>query len=225
MILNLKKPRGLTSHDVVARVRRIFGEKKVGHGGTLDPLAEGVLIIGVGRESTKKLHTLLKETDKEYVATIELGKTSTTDDAEGEITETGASIKDLSQTQIETALQSFRGKLKQTPPSHSAVKVGGTPSYKLAREGRAQPLQPREIEIKDIELIGFSLPAIKIRTIVSSGTYIRSLARDIGETLGVGGYLQGLIRTRVGDFKLEDGLTLEELSITCKKFNNYSNEA
>lgn len=219
MILNILKPKGITSHDVVYKVRKITGEKKVGHGGTLDPQASGVLIVGVGKESTKKLQEVLKGTDKEYEAVVELGKTSSTDDSEGEIKTTQEDLSNIDEKQILETLRSFKGEIEQTPPQHSALKIEGTPAYKLARKGEKVDLAPRKVDIKEIELIELNLPYIKIRTLVSSGTYIRSLARDIGEKLSAGAYLKELVRTSVGEFKLEDALSLEELSITCKKFN------
>jgi len=219
MILNILKPKGMTSHDVVNRVRRIFDEKKVGHGGTLDPLASGVLILGVGRDSTRKLQEVLKGTDKEYEAVLELGKTSTTDDAEGEISVVMDDLSSIDQKKIQKALKSFEGEIEQTPPIYSALKIKGTPAYKLAREGKEVELKPRKVHIKEIEVLDFKSPYLKIRALVSSGTYIRSLARDIGKKLDTGAYLKELTRTRVGDFELKDSLTLEELSITCKKFN------
>jgi len=212
MILNLIKPRGLTSHDVVNRVRKITKERRVGHGGTLDPLAEGVLIIGVGRESTKKLEEVLKGVDKEYEALIEFGKTSTTDDSEGKLTDTGASMELLTRDRLISALSSFEGESEQTPPAYSAVKILGKPAYKLARGGKKPILKARTVTIKEAELLLFEPPVVKIKFIVSSGTYIRSLARDLGEKLGVGAYLKELIRTRVGNYKIKDGTDLADLA-------------
>ncbi|MDZ4231169.1 MAG: tRNA pseudouridine(55) synthase TruB [Patescibacteria group bacterium] len=215
MILNLRKPKGMTSHDVVDRVRKITGERRVGHGGTLDPLAEGVLIVGVGRESTKKLESILKDTDKEYEATIVFGKTSTTDDSEGVITATGTKGS-LSKIKVLLALKRFTGTIEQTPPAYSAVKISGKPAYKLAREGKRVELKKRKVTIKEARLISFDPrpPVAKVQFIVSSGTYIRSLARDLGRYLKVGGYLKELTRTRVGNFKIEDSLSLDELART-----------
>ncbi|MDP2650484.1 MAG: tRNA pseudouridine(55) synthase TruB, partial [bacterium] len=210
---NLRKPSGITSHDAVNKIRSLTGEARVGHGGTLDPFAEGVLIIGVGRESTKKLHQILKGTDKEYVATLELGKTSTTGDPEGEIKNTASDeeIKSLTDEKIKKTLQDFTGEIEQTPPSYSALKIKGTPAYKLARRGQTPDLPKRTVTIKELELLEFNPPLVKIRAVVSSGTYIRSLAGDLGSALKVGAYLEKLVRTRVGEFKIEDSKTLEEL--------------
>ena len=214
MLINLRKLPGITSHDAVNKIRSLTGEARVGHGGTLDPFAEGVLIIGVGRESTKKLHQILKGTDKEYVATLRLGQVSTTCDPEGEIENTAGDeeIKSLTDEKIKKALQDFTGEIEQTPPVYSALKIKGTPAYKLARRGQTPDLPKRTVTIKELELLEFNPPLVKIRTVVSSGTYIRTLAEDIGKTLGVGAYLKELVRTRVGKFRIEESKTLEELN-------------
>ncbi len=212
MILNLRKPKGLTSHDVVNRVRHITGEKRVGHGGTLDPLAEGVLIVAVGRDSTKKLEGILKDTDKEYEAVIEFGKTSTTDDSEGILTPSKGGAKPLDRNKLLLALKRFTGTIEQIPPAHSAVKISGKPAYKMARKGEQLTLKKRTVTINQAKLISFDPPLAKIGFSVSSGTYIRSLARDLGKYLGIGAYLKELKRTRVGNFTLKDSITLEELA-------------
>lgn len=213
MIIGIKKPKGMTSHDVVDEVRKITGEKRVGHGGTLDPFAEGVLVVGISRESTKKLQEILKNTDKEYVARAELGKTSTTGDPEGEIMETAdiSKIKKIGEGEIEKVLERFRGEIEQTPPSHSAIKIGGIPAYKKARKGEKVELKKRKVLIKGLELAEFDPPTLTIKATVSSGTYIRSLVEDIGEALGTGAYTKELTRTRVGEFRLENSKTLDEL--------------
>ena len=211
MILNLIKPSGISSHSLVNRVRKITGERRVGHGGTLDPMASGVLIVGVGRESTKQLQDILKNTQKEYLATIELGKVSDTDDAEGDISPSG-DVSKLNVRSINKALFAFVGEQMQTPPNYSAIKIRGTPAYKLARGGKSFVLKKRPINIYKLELIGFKPPLIIVKATVSSGTYIRSLARDMGNALGVGGYLKSLTRIRVGNFVIENGLTLDALA-------------
>ena len=223
MMFNLHKPSGPTSHDIVQRVRRITGERKVGHGGTLDPLAEGVLVIGVGRDSTKKLHELLKEAEKEYVATIELGKVSSTDDSEGLLQITGDAMV-ITKQQIESAINQFTGQIQQTPPRYSAIKIRGIPAYKLARKNADMDLGQRTVEIKKMDLIKFNPPFLTIKVTVSPGTYIRSLARDIGAYLGVGGYLKELTRTRVGDFNLDESISLEQLAKQFKMSNTNVNE-
>ena len=213
MITSVVKPRGITSHDVVNEIRKITGERRVGHGGTLDPFAEGVLVIAISRESTKKLGGILEGTDKEYLATIELGKTSSTGDPEGKIQETtrSSALRKITESDVENILNRFRGQVTQTPPVYSAVKIKGIPAYKRARAGEKITLKKRNIFVKELELIKFDPPLVKLRAVVSSGTYIRSLAEDIGKALGVGAYTKELIRTRVGSFLLEDSKTLQEL--------------
>ena len=224
MILSLIKPAGISSHAVVNQVRRITGEKKVGHGGTLDPLAKGVLIVGVGRESTKKLQQYSKNTDKEYLATIELGKNSSTDDSEGQLITVGDPTN-VSRDTIEKVLKKFTGKIKQRPPKYSAIKIKGSPAYKLARKGNIFALPKRSVEIKSLDLIEFEPPFMKIAVTVSSGTYIRSLARDIGVKLKVGGYLKDLTRTRVGSFTLEQSTSIEDFAKKYKMGDTIENEA
>ncbi|HEY4498344.1 MAG TPA: tRNA pseudouridine(55) synthase TruB, partial [Candidatus Paceibacterota bacterium] len=183
MILNIKKPKGISSHGVVGRIRKITGEKRVGHGGTLDPFAEGVLVIGVGRESTRKLGEILKGTDKEYLATIELGRTSTTGDSEGELHAVvdEETVSEIKREEIEQTLAKFRGEIEQTPPLYSALKIQGQPAYRLARAGKNFVLPKRKVKIKELEILGFAPPLLKLKIAVSSGTYIRSLAEDIGK--------------------------------------------
>tara|TARA_Y100000310_G_scaffold317372_1_gene370191 strand:+ start:747 stop:1367 length:621 start_codon:yes stop_codon:yes gene_type:complete len=205
----------MTSHDVVDEVRRITGQKRVGHAGTLDPFATGVLVVGVGRESTKELGKITKDTAKEYVATLELGKTSTTGDPEGTIKST-KNLTKLSYPHlnlIKDTLKSFKGEIMQAPPSYSAIKIKGVPAYKLARKGKAVELPKRKVQIHEIKVLKYSSPFLKIKIICSAGTYIRSLAKDIGETLEVGAYLTDLERTRVGDFKIEKSISLTKLRI------------
>ncbi|MEX2411392.1 MAG: tRNA pseudouridine(55) synthase TruB [Candidatus Paceibacterota bacterium] len=222
MLLNIYKPPGITSFDVVKKVRNITKVKKVGHGGTLDPFAEGVLIIGVGRESTKKLGNISQNTKKEYIATLELGKTSTTGDPEGEIRASSGDINlrfrppeeesSPKHQNISKVLNSFLGKTTQTPSKYSAIKINGKRAYKLAREGKDFKMPEREIEIYEIELLNYKYPKLEIRVLCSSGTYIRTLAEDIGKKLNTGAYLTKLIRTKVGEHKVEDSTKLEDLS-------------
>lgn len=209
-IFNLHKPKGPTSFNIVAQVRKITGVKKVGHAGTLDPLASGVLVIGVTREGTKQMHTLVKE-GKEYIATIKLGQTSTTDDEEGEKTIVASSeeIKNVTKENVESILPKFTGDIEQIPPLYSAIKVKGKSAYKYAREGKELELAPRQVKINEIEILTYEPPVLKLRVATGSGVYIRSLARDIGEELKIGAYLADLVRTRVGDFVLEDSMTIE----------------
>jgi tRNA pseudouridine55 synthase len=233
------KPSGITSHDVVDKVRAFTGERRVGHGGTLDPLAEGVLVIAVGRKNTKQLDKYVKG-DKEYVSTLKLGEVSETDDSEGPIhTYKNSSGKKLSSNEVQPQLASekaiiipsrhdiekclthFTGKIMQTPPIYSAIKVGGKPAYKYARQARKQggtlyqggTLKPRAVEIRKIEIISYEYPALELKIECGSGVYIRSLARDLGNELKTGAYLTKLVRTRVGEFKIDDCLKIEELKI------------
>ncbi|OGY46164.1 MAG: tRNA pseudouridine(55) synthase TruB [Candidatus Buchananbacteria bacterium RIFCSPHIGHO2_02_FULL_38_8] len=206
-IFPVYKPKGPTSNDIVVKIKKITGIKKVGHAGTLDPLASGVLVIGVGREATKKLDSIV-EKEKEYIAKIKLGETSSTDDEEGE-----KSIKqkiNKTKKQIERVTSQFVGSIKQVPPKFSAIKVSGQEAYKLARQGKALKLGPRDVEIKEIEIINYQWPYLALRVVTGPGVYIRSLARDIGEKLKTGGYLVDLERTRVGDFTKEKSMTIDE---------------
>lgn len=204
------KLKGITSNDAVQKARSIVGRSvKVGHAGTLDPLAQGVLVIAVGREATKKISEVVKK-EKEYVAEITLGYESVTDDAEGEKTAVSFSEKPNLE-QIKKILPEFTGTIKQTPPIYSAIKVFGREAYKYARKGQAVEMESRDAEIKNIEILEYTWPILKIKVITGPGVYIRSLARDIGRKLGVGGYLSFLERTRVGDFKKEDAVLMEKL--------------
>lgn len=212
MLLNIYKPKGITSHDVVDKVRRITKERRVGHSGTLDPFAEGVLVVAVSRESTKQLQKLLKS-DKEYIALIELGKESTTGDPEGKITIIKEKIN-ISKKDIEKVLPKFTGEIEQTPPIYSAIKIKGVPSYKLARKGKAVNLKKRKVTIHSIEILSFNSPFLELKITSSSGTYIRTLSKDIGEELGVGGYVKELKRTRVGAYSIEDSKTLKEIELS-----------
>jgi tRNA pseudouridine55 synthase len=206
----INKPKGPSSFNIVAQVRRITGVKKVGHAGTLDPLASGVLVIAVGREATKLIsETVAKE--KEYIADVKLGQTSSTDDEEGEKSE--ISDHQPSREEVIEAINRFIGEIEQVPPQFSAIKIAGRPAYKSARKGEIMEMKPRPILIKDIELLEYKYPLIKIRVVTGPGVYIRSLARDIGKSLGTGAYMSDLIRTRVGEFRIEDAIRVEDLKI------------
>jgi len=271
---NIYKPKGVTSFDVVRDIKRITREKKVGHAGTLDPLAEGVLVVGIGRELTKKLRFVLEE-DKEYIAEIKLGMSSETDDEEGvkttsneqgtmnnkcfkagllECSDSGVKspafrnadgkaseqIKKQmrgrgkastwpSSEEIEKVIKTFIGDIIQISPVYSAIKIGGERAYKKARRGEKFTQPPRIVTIKEIKILDYQLkdfeeikqkdndtipagkyPVLKIKCIVGSGTYIRSLAREIGEKLETSGYLISLTRTRIGNYKIEDAVKLSE---------------
>lgn len=204
------KPKGITSNDAVQKVRSIVGRSvKVGHAGTLDPLAQGVLVIAVGREATKTISEVVKK-EKEYVAEITLGFESATDDAEGEKSKIEYS-KEPTIEDIQGSFKDFIGNIKQIPPIYSAIKIEGREAYKYARQGQVVEMKSREVEIKNIELVEYAWPKLKIKVLTGPGVYIRSLARDIGKKLGVGGYLSFLERTRVGDFKKEDAVSVENL--------------
>lgn len=214
-ILLIDKPADMTSFGVVARVRRVLSEQngmkmKVGHCGTLDPFATGLLILCVGKEC-KNAGEYMKH-DKVYEATIRLGQTSSTGDPEGEIAE--VSDQKPSREEIEKVLEKFTGDIKQTPPAHSAVKINGQRAYNLARKGQEVDMPERTVTIHSLDLIDYSYPELKIRTHVSSGTYIRSLAQDIGKSLGIGAYCVQLRRTVIADWKIEDAQTLEQFGIT-----------
>lgn len=207
------KPAGMTSHDVVGRCRRIFGTRKVGHAGTLDPMATGVLVVGIERAT--KILGMLTATDKSYAATIRLGQTTSTEDAEGEVLQT-VSASHVGEAQIETAVAALRGEIDQIPSAVSAIKVDGQRAYKLAREGQTVELAPRRVRIERFDVLSVrhegDLVDVDVDVDCSSGTYIRALARDVGAALGVGGHLTALRRTRVGTFELDQAASLEELA-------------
>lgn len=209
-IILVDKPVGLTSHDVVDRVRRIFGTRKVGHAGTLDPFATGLLLLGIG-SATKELSKYVG-LDKTYIATARLGATSTTEDPEGEITDNpNATVP--TQAEIELALDKFRGGYEQTASAYSAKKIKGKKFYELARRGQLEgvELPKKYVTITELRATNYAWPHLSFEVSCSSGTYIRALARDIGEALGCGAYLTELRRTRIGEFRIEDAARLEDL--------------
>ena len=214
-IILIDKPAGISSFGVVAKVRGFlkakFGHKiKVGHTGTLDPFATGLLILLSGK-MTKKSGDFLK-LNKEYVATMKLGYTSTTGDPEGEIQPYKNTVEIPELNAIESCLHGFIGEISQTPPKYSAIKINGERAYRLARKGADFEMPTREVEIYAIEILKYEYPELTVRCFVSSGTYIRTLAEDIGEKLGVGAYLTELRRTKAGDYRVEDAMKLEEFS-------------
>ncbi|MEA2006537.1 MAG: tRNA pseudouridine(55) synthase TruB [Patescibacteria group bacterium] len=210
-IFAIDKPLGMTSHDVVAKMRKISGIQKVGHAGTLDPLATGVLVVGVGSEATRKLGRIV-EKEKEYIAEIKLGVESTTDDEEGE--KTVNEIKHVPKLKnIEKVLTKFVGEIIQLSPRFSAVRIRGKRAHKRARDGEEFSLPPRSVEIKEIKILEYVWPCLRIEVKTGIGVYIRSLARDIGKELGVGGYLTGLQRTRVGQYSIEKAQKLANLEV------------
>ena len=206
-IINIHKEAGFTSHDVVAKMRGICRQKKIGHTGTLDPQATGVLPVCLG--SATKLCDLLTDKDKEYVAELLLGQTTDTQDTTGRIlTEHPVTA---SCEEIRTAVMSFVGEYEQIPPMYSALKVNGKKLYELAREGKEVERTARPVHISEIEILEIKLPVVKLSVACSKGTYIRTLCADIGDKLGCGGTMQSLVRTRVGHFKLEAAVTLGQL--------------
>jgi tRNA pseudouridine55 synthase len=207
-LLNVDKLRGLTSHDVVARVRRLTGERRVGHTGTLDPLATGVLLLCVGRAT--RLAEYLMQGDKVYRATVRFGIETETWDAEGEIV-TEADARRLSQADIEAALPQFTGIITQTPPMYSALKHEGRTLYRLARQGITIEREPRRVEIASLVVREWRSPDLVLDVSCSKGTYIRALAHDLGQALGTGAYLANLARTAVGPFRIEQAISLDAL--------------
>ncbi len=211
-IILIDKPEGISSFGVVARVRRVLSEKagkkvKVGHTGTLDPFATGLLILLAGK-ATKRSNEFLK-LDKEYVAEIRLGETSTTGDPEGEIQKSySGEAPDFEE--VKKVVQSFVGEIWQKVPAFSAVKVEGRRAYEMARKGLPVETPTRKVNIYNIEILEYRWPVLKIRTEVSSGTYIRTLGEDIGKKLGTGAYLTALRRTRIDKYTVDEGISLEE---------------
>ncbi len=209
------KPGGMTSHDVVARIRRLAGTRKVGHAGTLDPMATGVLVVGV--EKATRLLGYLMLTEKEYQATIRLGVSTSTDDAEGEVTGS-APAGGVSAEALQAAVAGLTGEIEQVPPAVSAIKVGGQRAYKLTRAGAAPELKPRPVTVHEFTITGVrraddgAVLDVDATVRCSSGTYIRSLARDLGTMLGTGGHLTALRRTRVGGYGLDVARTLDQLA-------------
>lgn len=210
-ILLVDKPGGMTSHDVVARVRRLAGTRKVGHAGTLDPMATGLLVAGVN--SSTRLLTYLVGLDKEYEATILLGVATSSDDADGDVTAVTDASR-VTEDDVRTALAAFVGEIDQVPSAVSAIKVAGRRAYDLARAGEAVELAPRRVTISAIEVLRVDGASVDVRVRCSSGTYIRAIARDLGAALGVGGHLTALRRTEVGPFRVADAAPLtEELDV------------
>lgn len=207
-LFNVYKPAAMTSNDVVAIMRKILNMKKIGHGGTLDPDATGVLPVFTG--GATRLLEFAVEGTKEYVAEFRLGIKTVTGDISGEVLKTGP-VPDISQADLESVLRKFLGKQQQVPPMFSAIKIGGKKLYQLARKGQEVERLPRNIEIYGLEILGFNPPVFRLRVECSKGTYIRTLGEDISEALGTVGTMTKLIRTRVGQFTLEDSHTLEEI--------------
>ena len=213
-VLLINKPLYWTSFDAVRKIRNLTKVKKVGHAGTLDPLATGLLIICTGK-FTKKINEYMAR-EKEYTGSFTLGAVTPTYDLESEPVQV-KSIASISNDQIFSTTQKFLGEILQTPPAHSAIKVEGKRVYELARQGQEVKIEPRKITIKEFEITGIDLPVVQFRVVCSTGTYIRSLANDFGQTLGCGAYLSSLCRTRIGEFLLSDAMTMEEFEKNLKQ--------
>ena len=207
-VLCVDKAPGMTSHDVVGITRRALGTKKVGHCGTLDPLATGLLLITVGRGT--KIQDLLMSEDKEYVGTLKLGETTDSQDSDGEVTETKP-VPELTAAQIDAAFAKYHGDFYQTPPMVSAIKKDGVPLYKLARQGKTVEREPRFVHVYAHEILQQRLPEIDFRVVCSKGFYVRTYSHDIGQELGCGAHLRALRRTKSGRFSVEGAITVEEL--------------
>jgi tRNA pseudouridine55 synthase len=207
-LLLINKPLEWTSFDVVNKLRYKLKIRKIGHAGTLDPLATGLLIICTGK-MTKQIDSFMG-LEKEYTGTFVIGQTTPSYDLETAVTEP-VDITFVTETAIRQAAESLTGKIAQLPPVHSAIKVDGKRAYKFARQGKEVELKPREVEVVVFEITSIALPVIGFRIVCSKGTYIRSLARDLGEKLGVGAYLSQLCRTRIGSFRLEDSVSIDDV--------------
>ncbi len=207
-ILNFNKPTGMTSFDVVRIVRRGTGEKRVGHAGTLDPLATGVLLVLLGQAA--RITEYLMDLPKTYRATVRLGQSTDTYDAEGRVTNDRPVA--VTEDEFRSVANEFLGETQQRPPAYSALKVGGQPAYKAARRGEEVDLAPRAVTVHRIDVTSFSAPFAEIEVECSRGTYIRTIAHDIGERLGCGAHLAGLVRTRIGPFSIDDATTDGELT-------------
>jgi len=208
-VLVVDKPIGLTSHDVVQIIRRGTGIRRAGHTGTLDPRASGVLVVLIG--PAVRLSEYVSASDKRYQATIRLGSSTQTYDAEGPITSTVSSIEDITEERFTEVLQQFVGEIEQVPPPYSAVKVKGRKAYEMARQGEQVNLEPRKIQVYNLEVLEWAPPEVVIDVYCSSGTYVRSLANDLGTELGCGAHLIGLRRTKSGRFTLRDAVPLRRL--------------
>lgn len=209
-ILLIDKPYEWTSFDVVNKLRYKLKIKKIGHAGTLDPLATGLLIICTGK-MTKRIEEFMG-LEKEYTGKFVIGQTTPSHDLETEVS-AAADISGITEIMIRETARTFTGAISQLPPLHSAIKIGGKRAYQFARKGKEVALQPRQVEVSTFEITAIQLPEISFRIVCSKGTYIRSIARDFGDALGVGAYLSHLCRTRIGPYLLSDAITIEEVSV------------
>ncbi len=217
-VLVVNKPDGWTSHDVVQRVRSVLGIQKVGHAGTLDPHATGVLPVLIGKGT--KIAQYLMNWDKEYMAVLRLGQATDTQDAWGNVVEEG-SCESLSENDVQSVFMSFQGSIQQVPPMYSAVKVGGQPLYKKARKGQTVQRQAKTVVIHDLAIQHMAIPEVSFRITCSKGTYVRTICADIGDRLGVGGHLKWLQRCRVGPLHIEQAIDMETLHerLACLELN------
>ena len=206
-VLLIDKPLEWTSYDVIRKLRKIINIKKIGHAGTLDPLATGLLIVCTGK-FTKKINEYMAQ-EKEYTGAVTLGAVTPTYDRESEPVNK-KSLEGITEEMIKEKTKEFTGEILQTPPIHSAIKQNGKPVYLMARKGIDVVLEPRKITIKEFEITKIEMPVISFKVVCTTGTYIRSLANDFGKALGCGGYLSQLRRTRIGNFKVEDAMTMEK---------------
>lgn len=213
-VINVLKPPGMTSHDVISFLRRELHEKKIGHAGTLDPQAAGVLPVCVGQAT--RLVEYLSDATKEYLCHVTFGVTTTTQDAWGEV-ENSQRADDLELDRIKGVIPSFLGEITQITPAYSAVKVKGVPLYKLARQGKEIEIIPRQVTISYIQVLDYQAPVLSLLVGCSKGTYIRTLCHDLGRAVGLGGHMSYLLRTKVGSFSLEESHTLEEISSLKEK--------
>lgn len=205
-VLLIDKPSGITSHDIVDRVRRKLRMKRVGHAGTLDPLATGLMIILVGKAT--KISQYLTSLDKEYEGTIKFGESTNTQDADGDVVE-ARDVPNLTEDEILDYMDGFIGDQYQTPPMFSAKKVDGVPLYKLARKGKEIEREPRFVSVRSFDLLEYKKPLLEFRMLVSKGTYVRTIAHDMGEKIGCGAHLTELRRTMIDKFDIDDSVTLE----------------
>lgn len=218
-VLLIDKPLRWTSFDAVNKIRNIIKIKKVGHAGTLDPLATGLLIICTGKY-TKRINEFMAQ-EKEYTGTFTLGATTATYDLESK-PEDFKATDDITDTKIMSATENFKGEILQVPPAHSAIKIKGKRVYEMARQGKEVKLEPRKVTIKEFEITQIELPLVYFKVVCSTGTYIRSLANDVGEFLGCGAHLSSLCRTRIGIFKLQDAMSIDEFETNVKEISSDS---
>jgi len=211
-VILIDKVSGLTSHDVVSRIRKAMGIRRVGHCGTLDPLATGLLLICVGRYT--RLSPWLTSADKEYLSTFEFGSQSDTDDADGNITKLDDN-SGIEEELLKDTLDDFQGTIMQVPPIYSAIRVGGQRSYKNARKGKDVTLKPRSVVIDKMDLVSYSYPEATFKIKCSKGTYVRAIARDLGQACGSAGYVRKLRRTKVGSIDIKNAITVEDLQEKC----------